>query len=97
MASPKDIPVIADIYDLKLTSPDWMMEFISAGELEIRVRLEQVKRHLDAMKPKLGSCLVLIGSGREFVARRNYRRKSARLSPGFDQAMLQAVVDALVV
>ena len=96
MASPKDIPVIADIYDLTLTSPDWMMEFISASELEDPTSLDQVKRHVDAMKPKLGSCLVLIDAGKELTPE-EIPEKVRTVSVRFDQARLQSVVDALVV
>jgi hypothetical protein len=94
MASPKDIPIIADIYDLKLTSPDWMMEFISARELEDPSSLDQVKRRLDAMKPQFGSCLVLIDSDRE-LSPEEIPEKVRTVSAGFDQARLQSVVDAL--
>lgn len=96
MSTPKDIPIVADIYDLKLTNPNWMMEFISAGELEDPESLEQVKRHLHAMKPKLGSCLVVVGSGRE-LAPDEIPENTRSVSPGFDQAMLRSVVDTLVV
>jgi hypothetical protein len=96
MASIENIPVIADIYELKLTSPDWMMEFISASELEDPGALNQVKRHLDAMKPQLGSCLVLIGSDKELFPE-NIPKNVRMVSAGFDQARLQPVVDALVI
>jgi hypothetical protein len=94
MASPQDIPIIADIYDLKLTSPDWMMEFISAGELEDPNSLEEVKRHLEAMKPQFGACLVLVDSDRELLPEEIPENIHA-VSAGFDQAKLQAVIDAL--
>jgi hypothetical protein len=96
MASPDDIPIIADIYDLKLTNPDWMMEFISASELEDPGSLDQVKRHADAMKPRFGSCLVLIDSDRALTSE-EIPEKIRTVSAGFDQARLQPVVDALAV
>jgi hypothetical protein len=96
MTSPKDIPVIADIYDLKLTSPDWMMEFISSSELADPASLDQVKWRVNAMKPKLGSCLVLIDAGRELLPE-DFPEKIRTVSVGFDQARLQSVVDALTV
>ena len=70
------------------------MEFISASELEDPGSLEQVKRHVDAMKPKLGSCLVLIDSGRE-IAPEEIPERIRTVAAGFDQARLQSVVDAL--
>lgn len=96
MNSPKDIPVIADIYDLKLTNPDWMMEFAAVNEFDDPDSLDQVNRHLEAMKPKLGSCLILVGSGKELLSE-EMPEKIRVIAPGFDQAMLQTVVDALVV
>jgi len=94
MASPKDIPIIADIYDLKFTNPDWMMEFISANEINDPGSLEQVRRHLDAMRPQFGSCLVLIGSGGEST-QAFFPENVRMVAPGFDQSALQPVVDAL--
>ena len=96
MKSPKDIPVIADIYDLKITSPDWMMEFISSGELEDPSSLEQVRRRLDAMKPQRGSCLVLVDAERELPPEQ-LPEKIHAISAGFDQAKLRSIVDALAV
>jgi hypothetical protein len=90
------LPLIPDIYDLKLTSPDWMMEFISSGELEDPESLEQVKRHVDAMKPQFGSCLVLIDVEKELSPELIPERVRA-VSAGFDQARLQPIVDSLVV
>ena len=94
MASSQDIPVIADIYDLKLTSPDWMMEFISAGELEDPGALERVKMHLESMKPQLGSCLVLVDPDRE-LAPEEIPERVRTVAAGFDRAKLRAVIDAL--
>jgi len=95
MASPEDIPVIADIYDLKLKNPDWMMEFISARELEDPWAMAQVKARVAAMKPQFGSCLVLIDAGRELTPE-EIPEKVRVVSVGFDQAKLQPVVDSLL-
>jgi hypothetical protein len=51
---------------------------------------------VEAMKPRYGLCLVLIGAGREFAAE-TIPGNIRTIAAGFDQAMLQPALDALVV
>jgi hypothetical protein len=96
MPTRDEIPVIADIYDQTLTSPDLMIEYITGSELDNPSSLDQVKYHRDAMRPKLGMCLILIDAdgktGLEGVPE-NVRTVAA----GFDQSQLQSIVDTLPV
>jgi hypothetical protein len=94
LPSAREIPVYADIYECTLTSPHWMIEYISGDELNDSTALAQVQRHLEAFKPKFGTCLVLIRPGHE--ARPEGLPDSIRaVAAGFDQSKLQSVVDAL--
>ena len=93
MEKPENIPVIADIYDLKLTSPDWMMAYISANELEDSYALEQVARNLESLKPARGGCLLIIGS--EDASLEGVPQELNAASVGFDQSKLLSIVDRL--
>jgi hypothetical protein len=94
MSGPDDIPVIADIYDRKLTSPDWMMQFIPVNELNEPEALSQVTRNMEALNPKLGSCLILIGGDME-ANLENIPDNLSAVSIAFDQSKLQPVIDKL--
>ena len=95
MESAKDIPVIAEIYDLKLTNPDWMMECISGRELRQPGAIDPVMRHLEALRPKRGTCLVL-ADGETDSLPAGIPENLRPVSAGFDEARLRAVVDSLV-
>jgi hypothetical protein len=94
MPTPDNIPIIADIYEQTLTSPDWMIEYITETELKDPDSLNQVKRHLDALRPRLGTCLVLINGSAETL-KEEIPDNIHAVSVGFDQSKLQSVIDAL--
>jgi hypothetical protein len=60
LSGPDNIPVIADIYERTLTSPDFMVECITGEEINDPAALDQVKLHVESMDPKLGMCLIII-------------------------------------
>ncbi|MBN1569665.1 MAG: hypothetical protein JXA73_17610 [Acidobacteria bacterium] len=92
MEKADDIPVIADIFDLKRTSPDWMMEHISESELADPAGLGQVSRNLSAMNPKRGMCLVVVDAAAEPNA--EALPENVRVvAPLFDESRLSAIVD----
>lgn len=94
LPAPDKIPILADIYEGTMTSPDWMVEYITENELQDPGSLEQVKRHLDVLRPRLGTCLLLLEGGRASGLEKI--PDGIRLvAAGFDQSKLQSVVDAL--
>jgi hypothetical protein len=94
MSSTEEIPVYADIYECTLTSPHWMVEFISGNELDDPNALEQVRRHFESLNPKLGTCLILINP--EHDAKPDGMPESVRaVAAGFDRSKLQSVIDAV--
>ena len=96
MDTPKDIPIIADIYELKRTRPDWMMEYISGSELADPAALEHVNQNMRALNPRLGISLVIVGGGTD--ARPEGLLDGIRpISVGFDQSRLQSVIDTFPV
>jgi hypothetical protein len=94
MDAPEKIPIIADIYERAITSPDLMIEYITEAELGDPDALEQVRLHLDAMNPKLGTCLILVDSARE-PAPEQIPTGIRAVSAGFDRSKLQTIIDAL--
>jgi len=95
MPSRDEIPIIADIYDRTLTSPDWIVEYITENELRDANPIGQVKQHLDAMRPRLGTCLVLIDCGPEAMPEK-IPDNIHPVSVGFDRSRLQSAVDTLL-
>ena len=94
MTTPNDIPIIADIYDRTLTSPDWIIEYITADELKTPASLDQVRHHAEALRPRSGTYLVLVDCDCEAMPEKIPENIRA-VSVGFDQSRLQSVVEAL--
>ncbi len=95
MSSRDEIPIIADIYDRTLTSPDCMVEYITENELRDADSIGQVKQHLEAMRPRLGTCLVLIDCSPETMPEK-IPDNIHPVSVGFDRSRLQSAVDLLL-
>jgi hypothetical protein len=96
MQGKEDIPIIADIYELIRTSPDWAMEYILESELTDPAALEQVNRNLRLLSPRLGMCLAIVGGGEE--ARPESMPENVRtVSAGFDQSRLASIINTFVV
>ncbi len=94
METPDEIPIIADIYERTITSPDWIIEYITGNELTTPDSLDQVKRHFEALHPRSGTCLVLIDCDRESMPEKIPDNIHV-VSFGFDRSRLQSVVDEL--
>ncbi len=94
METPKDIPVIADIFELKRTSPDWMMAYISDRELANPAALEQVQRNMNALHPKLGMCFIVVDAAA--VPDPEALPENARaVVAGFDESQFACLLDKL--
>ncbi len=94
MASAKEIPILADIYECTLTSPHWIIEYVTEREFRDPGAMDEVKRHLESLKPKHGMCLVLMDPGDDSDSADtpgNIRTVAA----GFDQSKLLAAIDEL--
>jgi|WetSurMetagenome_2_1015567.scaffolds.fasta_scaffold12609_4 hypothetical protein len=94
MSSETDIPIIAETFDRTLTSPDFMVEYITRDELADPSALEQLQHHLDFMKPKLGMSLVVVDQESE-EGFAGLPEKIFPVAAGFDQSKLQPVISAL--
>jgi len=92
MNGKNDVPVIADIYELKRTSPDWVVECIAESELQDPGVLDQFTRSLHALNPKSGMCLFVVGSPDADVCgvAEDIRVEKA----GFDESRLAAAIEA---
>jgi hypothetical protein len=94
MSGPEDIPIIAELYDRKIKSPDLIVEFVTAGELENEAVVDQARRHYEILQPKLGICLLVMDaggeSGREIISDAVYAHEV-----GFAQSNLLSVTSRL--
>jgi hypothetical protein len=88
------IPIVGDIYDGTITSPDWMVEYATGNELRDPDSLEQVKRHHDILNPRLGTCLTLLDDRGECEPQ-SIPDGIRLVAAGFDQSKLQSVLDTL--
>jgi hypothetical protein len=95
MSSREEIPIIADIYERTLTSPDWMVECVTQTDMNDPDALEQVRLHANSLNPRLGMCLAVMDheSNGEFG---DVAENIHPVNVGFDQSRLQSVVSALV-
>lgn len=95
MNDKKDVPVIADIYELKRTSPDWVVECIAEDELQDPSVLDQFTRSLYALNPKSGMCLFVIGSPDADLSGVPEDIRAA--TAGFDESRLASAIEAFAV
>ncbi len=94
LPTPDEIPIVAEIYDRKLVSPDMMIEFLTAGEFESQTALDEVRRHFNAMNPRLGMCLMLIDPMGE-AKPEAIAEKIRAISAGFDPAKMEPILDGV--
>jgi hypothetical protein len=94
MSGPKDIPIIAELYDRTIKSPDLIVEFVTAEELQNDAVVDQAKRHYEILQPKLGICLLVMDAGgessREIISDAVYAH-----TVGFDRSNLLSVTSRL--
>ena len=94
LPSTEKIPVLADIYECTLHNPDWMVECVTVNEYTDASALDEVERHLNLLKPKLGTCLLLFSDEDEEELKR-IPENIKPIAAGFDQSKLQSAIDEL--
>jgi len=94
MPSPDRIPIIADIYDRTLTSPDLMVEFITADEITDPGVMDQVRLHAELLNPSQGMCLVLMNPASDELP--EVAEGIRPVAVGFDESKLQSAIESLV-
>jgi hypothetical protein len=92
IATPEDIPLVADIYEGTRTSPDWIIEYMSVEDLQNWELMDLVRQHSEIMNPKGGTGMVLIGPCNE-TAMNAIPENIFAVSAGFDQSRLQCLID----
>jgi len=93
--TPEDIPVVAEIYDRKLTCPDFMIEFITEGEFNDPASLSEVRGRLEMMNPKLGMGLLLIGT-EPAEKPEGIADNMHVVAAGFDSSRMEPLLERLV-
>jgi hypothetical protein len=94
MSGPEDIPIIADIYDRILNSPDLMVECITAESLQDPEVVEQVRLRAEMMNPKKGLCLLVVNPNDELPAEQ-VPEGICPVAAGFDPMKLEGVISSL--
>jgi hypothetical protein len=92
LSDPKEIPIVAEIFDCTHTSPDWLIEYIGYEDLENPQALDPVLQHIEAMNPSQGAGVILVGSGGEIEQDRMPGNMRA-VAAGFDQSQLESFID----
>lgn len=94
MKDAKDIPVYADIYECTRTSPDFMVEFISGQELQDPNALLLVQRRYEALNPKYGASLIIVGDTNVSIPD-SIQNNIRTVYAGFDQTVLEAMMNSI--
>jgi hypothetical protein len=94
MSSREDIPVLTDVYDNTLTSPDWMAECVTRSELRDPAVLEGVRLHMDILKPRSGMLLIVMDQNSEEILEQ-IPENIYPVLVGFDQSRLESVIASL--
>jgi hypothetical protein len=94
MSGPEDVPVIADIYDRILNSPDLMVESITAENLQDSEEIEQVRLRLEMLSPKRGLSLLVVNP-RSDHSSESVPEGIYPVVVGFDQVKLEGVISSL--
>jgi hypothetical protein len=92
LSDPKEIPIIAEIFECTRTSPDWLIEYMGCGELMNPQSLDFVHQHRDAMNPTQGTGLILVGPGGEW-AQEKIPEPIHAVAAGFDQSKLESFIN----
>jgi hypothetical protein len=92
LSDPKEIPIIAEIFECTRTSPDWLIQFIGFDELNDPRSLEPLYQNMEAMNPMRGIGLILVGTGDESIQEK-IPESIDTVAFGFDQFKLQSFID----
>jgi hypothetical protein len=92
LSDPKEIPVVAEIFECTRTSPDWLIEFIGCEEFNDPQSLDPVHQHIAAMNPTQGAGLIVVGSSVELEQDKIPEHLHA-VAAGFDQSRLESFVN----
>jgi hypothetical protein len=86
-----DIPVFADIHTRKIKGPDLMVEFMLEQELADEDALASVKARTEIMKPKFGTCIVVMDPEQDAEIEKPAENIEA-FAVGFDESRLQPII-----
>ncbi len=89
-----EIPIVAEIYERKLTSPDLMIEFITQSEFGDPAALNEIRAHMSALSPKSGISVLLIGEAGDFSMQAVEDNIQA-ICAGFDASKIEPVLERL--
>jgi hypothetical protein len=94
MPSREEIPIVAEIYERKLTQPDLMVEYVTQNEYADPDAVGQVLEHLESLSPRLGTCLIVVNPGKNKCPEPP-DANIYTVAAGFEETRLQPIVDRL--
>jgi hypothetical protein len=65
MSGPEKIPIMAELFDRKIESPDLIVEFVTKYEMESGSAIDQAIRHHQILQPKIGISLLIMDAFEE--------------------------------
>ena len=94
MANAEEIPIVANLGEKKISSPDLVVECMGMDEIKDPYIMEQVERRHDTLKPKIGTFLAVRDPLPELSAQ-SPGEKIYSVPTGFDSSRLLPILDRL--
>ncbi len=94
MSDPNEIPIVANLREKRIASPELMVECIGEDEIADTDIMEQVKARCDSLKPKIGMFLVVRDPVHD-LNEGNPVEKVFSVPTGFDSSRLLSIVNRL--
>jgi hypothetical protein len=94
LTNTEEIPVIAELYDRIIHSPDLIIEYVTSDEITNPDVIEQVTRHYNILQPKLGISLFVMNPG-EGRAVREISDCLSAFGVGFDPSAILPAINRL--
>lgn len=94
MANAEEIPIVANLGEKKISSPDLVVECIGMDEIKDPDIMEQVERRHDTLKPKIGTFLAVRDPLTELSVQ-SPGEKIYSVPAGFDSSRLLPILDRL--
>jgi hypothetical protein len=92
LSDPREIPIVAEIFECTRTSPEWLIEYIGCDDLSNPQSLDSVHQHIEALNPTQGAGLILAGSGGK-LEQEQIPESLHAVAAGFDQSRLESFIN----
>ena len=94
LKNPNEIPVYAEIAERKFDGPDLLIEFLTEDDLCDTDKISQVQKRTEMMKPKRGSCIVIMNPDDE-SSQKSSPGNTELFSVGFNYESFTPIIEKL--